>query len=225
MLSEIAPDLFTEAIPHAMLGLQFGARMDVVRLPDGGIVVYSPLPLEPQRQASVAQLGPVRAIVAPNLMHHLYAGDWKAAFPEAQLYGAEGLEKKRKDLRFDGLLRPGAPAPWGGEALSLHAFAGHDRMRECALVHRPSGTLLCCDLVSNMPDSGHWVTSLYQGLMGFRGKPAFSRLLRTTFTDRPAARRSLEALLEEPFQRVVMAHGEVIGENGPEILREVHGWL
>lgn len=225
MLTQLAPEVFTETIPHAMMGLQFGARMDLVRLPEGGVLVYSPLPLTPERQAEVAALGPVRAIVAPNLMHHLYAGDWKAAFPEAMLYGAEGLAKKRSDLRFDGLLRPGEPAPWGGDSLSLHAIAGHGRMQECALVHRPSGTLLCCDLVSNMPDSGHWMTSFYQGLMGFRGKPAFSRFLRTTFTDRAAARRSLDALLQEPFQRVVMAHGEVIPEGGPDILREVHAWL
>ena len=43
--------------------------------------------------------------------------------------------------------------------------------------------------------------------------------------DRPAVRQSLERILAWDFDRVVVAHGEVLESGGREALREGYRWL
>ena len=35
----------------------------------------------------VRALGPVRHLVSPNKLHHLFLGAWQARFPDAKLWG------------------------------------------------------------------------------------------------------------------------------------------
>jgi len=120
-LKEHAPGLWTadgqadKAIPKFLQKYDFSTRMTVIRLTDGGLFLHSPIRLDgglraaPIRldgglRAELDGLGEVRAIVAPNKFHHLFAGDACAAYPKAKLYGALGLPVKRKDLKFAGML-------------------------------------------------------------------------------------------------------------------------
>ena len=45
------------------------------------------------------------------------------------------------------------------------------------------------------------------------------------YRDRPAARASLERLLAEDFERIILCHGEVLEKGGREALRLAYGWL
>ena len=76
--------------------------MTCIRLDDGSLFVHSPVKLDAELRKAVDERGPVRAVVAPNRFHHLFVGEWAAAYPDASVYGAPGLEEKRPDLRFDG---------------------------------------------------------------------------------------------------------------------------
>jgi predicted glycoside hydrolase/deacetylase ChbG (UPF0249 family) len=53
MLTELAPGLWTRSVPHRMrdLGLQIGARMNVVRLRSGELVVHPGFPDEGLRDS------------------------------------------------------------------------------------------------------------------------------------------------------------------------------
>ena len=82
-------------------GFPYPTRMVVVRLSDGDLFVWSPIPLSPPMRREVDKLGPVRHLVAPNLLHHLFLAEWKSAYPEARLYAAPGLRRRRGDLTFD----------------------------------------------------------------------------------------------------------------------------
>jgi hypothetical protein len=218
MLEPVAADLWTASVPHSFAIFEFGARMSVVRLRGGELLVFSPLPLSPELKAEVEGLGPLRHIVAPNLFHHLYAGHWAAAFPEARLYAAPGLAQKRADLRVDEVLGPVAPVAWAAD-LRLHAVQGMGRMQEHCLFHPSSGTLLGCDLVSNFPRTGSWITDTYSLLMGFREKVAVPPAVRFTFDDKARARPSVEAIFAEPIERVLIAHGPPI--SGPETVQRM----
>ena len=55
--------------------LNFGIRMVVVRLPDGGIWLHSPIQIDEELYKEIKSLGEVSHIVAPSCFHHTYARD------------------------------------------------------------------------------------------------------------------------------------------------------
>ena len=103
MLNELAKDLWVAWTPQSFYGLRFGARMTVVRLDDGSLLLHSPIPIDEGMKSEIDSLGHVGHIVAPNLFHHVHAQSAVALYPSAQLYVAQGLDKKRPDLRPDGI--------------------------------------------------------------------------------------------------------------------------
>ena len=54
---------------------------------------------------------------------------------------------------------------------------------------------------------------------------AQTKLLRSTIRDRAAARRSIDRVLAWDFDRVVMAHGQVLDHGGKEALRDATAWI
>lgn len=109
-----AEGLWTADAPHRFFGLRLGARMTVLRLPDGTFLIHSPVAMTGALRDAVDALGAVAHVVSPNLYHHVYAGAWKAAYPHAKLHGPARLARKRRDLRFDAELSARADPAWGG---------------------------------------------------------------------------------------------------------------
>jgi hypothetical protein len=56
-------------------GFQMPTRMTALPLEGGGIALVSPVPISETIASRLAELGPVRFLVAPNLLHHLYLAD------------------------------------------------------------------------------------------------------------------------------------------------------
>ena len=49
---------------------------------------------------SVESVGPVRFIVSPNKIHHLFLSEWARRWPEARLYAPPGLAKRKPGLSY-----------------------------------------------------------------------------------------------------------------------------
>ncbi|HGG56699.1 MAG TPA: DUF4336 domain-containing protein, partial [Nannocystis exedens] len=90
-------------------GFYMPVRMTVIRGP-AGLMLWSPGPMDEVLAASLAELGEVSALVAPNLLHHLFLAPMQARYPQAKLYLAPGLAAKRADLRPTGTLDSLPPA-------------------------------------------------------------------------------------------------------------------
>ena len=226
MLSELGPGLWTRSIAHRMrdLGLQIGARMNVVRLTTGELVVHAPLPPSDDLVAEVRALGTVRHLVAPNLQHHLYVGEWQKRLPDAVLHVPRHLAAKRPDLGRSLVLGEG-PGPGDPELRHVEIIGCERYLGENVFVHAASGTLLVADLVHNLPPSKDLWTRIYGTIMGFDGKVALSRAIRLAFRDREATRRSLEVVLALDWSRIVPAHGDVIEGDAKQALRDAYAWL
>jgi hypothetical protein len=84
-MRELGPQLWVAESPQRFGGIEIGTRMSIVRLADGGLFLHSPVPLGRVR-AALERLGRPRYAVAPNRLHHLYAAEYTAAFPELALY-------------------------------------------------------------------------------------------------------------------------------------------
>jgi len=222
-LQKFADGVWVASAPQKFMGWEFGARMTVLRLGDGSLVVYSPLAIDDSLKHELEAIGPVGHIVAPSLFHHLYAGDAAAAFPEAKVHGPAGLRKKRPDLHLDATLGEQPEPAWRDdlEALEIQGTM----LEETVLWHKPSGTLVCADLVENFKTADDWWTRLYLQIGGIHGKVGLSRMLRLAYRDRKKARRDIDQLLGWDFDRIVLAHGEPVDSNGVDALRETYAWL
>lgn len=224
-----SPTPFAEGVwvdtgPVNIAGMPLTSTMTVIRLGDGSLVLHSPVEPTPERRAAVEALGPVAHLYAPNAFHHLHIGEWAAAYPSARLHAPAGLAKKRPDLRID-RVHGTEPEPSFAGAIDELRIEGF-RLEETVVLVRPASTLVVADLVHNIGTPPHPWTKVYAGAMGFYDRIALSRMLRwMAFSDRAAARQSIDAVLEMPFDRVVLGHGTPITTDAREALSAAYAWL
>jgi hypothetical protein len=223
MLTALTEDLWVYDQSLRFYGIEVGTRMTVVRLADGGLWLHSPVRPTPELRAAVDALGPVRWIIAPNRWHHLYVGDWQAAYPAAQIFGARGLVKKRNDLTLT-VLDDTAPSAWAGQIDQL-ARQGAPAMGEVVFLHRKTRSLIVSDTAHNFgdgtPAGTRFLFTLLGGWRGFRTTAAD----RMVTKDRAAARASLERMLAWDFDRIVVCHGAVLESGGKAALAGAYDWL
>jgi hypothetical protein len=207
-------------------GFPYPTRMTLVRLDDGEIWVWSPVELDAQLRSEVGALGPVRHLVSPNKIHHLFLGKWAQAWPEARLYASPGLAARRRDLTFYAELGDTPDPAWKGQ-IDQVLIGGSFVMNEVVFFHRRSATCLVCDLVQRHdPDSlSGWKGTLMRldGLVGADGSTP--REWRLTFLDRTRARAAARTALGWEPERLVIAHGEWARTNGAAALRHGLRWL
>jgi Domain of unknown function (DUF4336) len=220
----LAPDLWVVDRSQRFFGLWVGTRMTVIRLADGSLLLHSPVVLDAELRRALDALGPVRYAVAPNRVHHLYAGDVATAYPGARLWIGPGLETKRPDLRYVAILGDEAPPEWRGQ-VDQTFFAGRPYENEVVFLHRASRTLVMCDLAFNFGPSAPLVTRIWMSLILSYGRFGPSKLDPLLIRDRAAARASLERILAWDFDRVIVAHGDVLETGGHALLASGYAWL
>ncbi len=222
-LGSVAEEVWVEARRLRFLGVETGTRMTVVRLAEGGLFVHSPVPLRPGTREAVDALGPVRAIVAPSLFHHLSVGEWMDAYPRAETWACPGLERKRRDLDWTGVLGDEPEQAWRGEIDQVH-FAARTLEGEVVFFHRASRTLVCADMVFNLAQHPSRLTRLVALLLGNR-QPGATLLERAMIRDRAGAREQIDRMLAWNPERIVLAHGALIETDGCAVLRRAYAWL
>ena len=226
-LQQFAPDLWiTDGPAVSVAGFHYPTRMAVIRLADGRLFVWSPLTLTGPLHEAVAALGEVAFLVAPNSLHHLFLGEWKAAFPAARLYAAPGLRPRRKDLAFDADLTDAPPPEWAGQ-LDQVLMRGNLITTEVVFFHRASGTALFTDLIQHF--SPTWFTG-WRAIVArldlmTAPEPEVPRKFRNTFVGRAQARTALRRILAWPTQRVLMAHAPPVEKDGQALIARAFRWL
>ncbi len=208
----------------------YPTRSVVVRLPSGGLWVWSPVKLTAELKQEILSLGTPEHLVSPNKIHHLYLQDWKAAWPGAKLWGPESTIGKRKDLAFEDALDTTVPTAWEDQ-FDMVRFAGSLAMDEVVFFHRASQTAILADLSENFSQvflARHWrpwqrVIANLWGIVEGRGYAPLE--WRLSFLNRRKARRARDKILSWAPQRVIMAHGEWQRENGTAFLEKALSWV
>lgn len=223
-LRALAPDLWVAERRQRFYGLEVGTRMTVIRLADGSLLLHSPVSLDAGLRAELDAIGRVRFVVAPNRVHHLYAGRVADAYPEARLWVGPGVERKRPDLVHVAVLGDVAPAEWRGQVDQVF-FAGRPYENEVVFFHRASRTLILCDLAFNFGPRTATPTRWLMRLIRSYGRFGPSMLDPWLIRDRAAARESLQRILAWDFDRVIVAHGDVLEHGGHDALGRGYRWL
>ena len=151
LTSYIAEQIWHRPYSVGLAGTRFEARMTVIRLASGQIMLHSPCEITAAVAAEISALGPVAHIVVPGNFHTLHAASAQAAFPSARTWICPGAERKLPGLRVDGVLGDAAPADWSGE-IDQVLVQGTRIMREVAMYHRATRTLILVDLIENFTD-------------------------------------------------------------------------
>ncbi len=227
MLTSFGPSLFVAEGPTvSFFGFPYPTRMAAARLSDGSVWLWSPVALTPDLATAVEAIGPVRHIVSPNKIHHLFLGDWADRWPEAHLYAPPGLARKRPELRFHAELGDEPDPAWAAD-IDQVVFRGSFAMEEVAFLHRESRTAIIGDLVQRHPKAkmSGWRGLLMRldGLVGEEGSTP--REWRASFLRRGPARIARDKVLAWQAERLLIAHGACAPSNATEILAGALGWI
>ena len=226
-MKELVPNrLWIREMPLRLYGIELGTRMSVVRLSGegGGLWLHSPVALDQRLREELDELGRVRFVVCPNLGHHMFAGDYFAAYPDAGFYAAPGLPEKRSDLPFDGVLGDESELGWTRD-LEQAVFRGNRMVREVVFCHQESRTLIVADLVQSADSASPMLTRLEKRLTGTYKRPGMPLPFRLGFRDKAAARASVERILSWNFDRILLCHRPIVESGGKAVFREAYSFL
>ena len=200
--------------------------MTVIRLASGELMLHSPCNITAAVAKEISALGPVAHIVAPGNFHHMYAATAQAAFPGAKTWVCPGIERKRPSLKYDGVLGDVAPADWA-EEIDQALVQGTRIMREVAMFHRASHTLMLVDLIENFtdatPHTGGALKLWFKYVFRMWNNPCPAPEYRMGWSDRKAAATSLRRILAWDFDRIVLSHGDLIERDAHEAA--IKAWL
>lgn len=227
MLEPIGDDIWLAEGPTvSFLSFPYPTRMAVVRLPSGGLWIWSPIELTDPLAHEVEALGHVAHLVSPNKIHHLFMGQWQERYPDAALWASPGLPRRRPELCVRGVLGDEAPEAWRG-IIDQVVMRGSFAVTEVLFHHRPSRVTLVCDLIQKLdPETTTGFKGAIlraNGLVGPDGSTP--KEWRLSFVRRAQARRARDEALGWDTEQLVIAHGFWIRRDGRRVLRRDLAWL
>lgn len=213
----------------SFFGLPYPTRSAIARLKNGDLWIWSPVKLTAALHAQMDSLGPVRHLVSPNKLHHLYLREWKKAYPGAKLWGPQSTIDKLPDIKFQEALRSTPPSDWLAD-IDQAWFRGSFAMDEVVFFHRLSATAIIGDLIQTFSDRflrDHWGWWRFLARIdGLTQDQACAPLeWRLSFINRVPARQARDKILSWNCRHVIVAHGERPHANGNALLAKSFRWL
>ena len=119
------------------------------------------------------------------------------------------------------------PRPDWANDLDQLAFMGSPLIEEICFFHRESRTVILGDLIQTHPKvQGNLLRNAIFRLEGVAAPHGGVGLdIRLTFTNRDAARRSLDKLLSWDFDKLIIAHGACVEKNAKAFVEHAFRWL
>jgi hypothetical protein len=211
---EIARDVWTLDRQLRMPGgMILPNRTTVLRLDGGSAVVVSPPPADAEAFRAVDSIGTTKWIVAPNSFHYLYAPPFAAHYPGARLLTSPGLRERVPEFPAADELGAMVPQGWDG-SIDVAVLGPVRGLSESAIFHVPSKTLVVTDLAFHVTHFARGIDRIIWRLSGVPAAFGPSRTARMLLLrDRSEASRFLRQVDAWPFERIVMAHGDVVERN------------
>lgn len=211
------PDLYLidETLRMPLTTLPY--RCIVVRLSGNRLIVISPTRHIAAHKQRIDEFGRVVAIVEPNMFHNLFTRKAKDLYPEAQLYGTQGLLEKFPHMGWDAAL---SHETWPfQDELQVHSVQGMPKVEEHVFLFAAARILITTDLCFHMKDPkgvGGWM--LYN-VFGTYRRFAVSRLFALFIKDKKACQASLDKILDLDFDGLAMNHGTPLASGGKAALK------
>lgn len=225
---ELGPDIWAcdGPVVDGAAGFRFPTRMIVMRRPDCGLVVWSPVALSEDLRRGCADLGRVTDIIAPNRLHHLFVDEWMTAYPDARLWIGAGVATKLPQFADRAVTLSVTPPPAWGDQISYVTL--ENRIAdELVIFHHASGTVIFTDVLQQMPKG--WFTgwrAIVAKLDLMTGdRLSVPRKFRWGFTSKIGLRSNLQQILHWDICQIVVAHGPIVSVDAKEVIRRAFDWV
>jgi len=167
-------------------------------------------PIGTPEEAAAIDATPL-TVVAPSLLHHLHLEEAIERYRPVALWGPPGLAEKLPEL---GPVHVFGEDPWPHtDQLEVVVVEGAPKRNEVVFFHPASRTIYTADLFFNIREPEGFLTPLTFRMMGIYKRFAAAKMWKRWVTDRVAFGRSIEQILAWDFERIVVAHGQVLERN------------
>jgi hypothetical protein len=219
-LTQIDDGILTVTGTLPMPLVQLERRMTVVRLRDGGSVIFSAIALDDDEMRRIEDFGTPRYLIVPGDAHRVDAKVFKLRYPAIRVIAPPGARGRiEKAVPVDA-----TEADFGDPDVRFRAADGTGGHEATLLVRRAGGTTLVLnDLIGNLRRKGGFEGWLLH-VTGFGGDgpeiPAVEKLL--LIKNKQALHAQLLAWADDPsLRRILMSHGEPIEHDPAGALRAV----
>ena len=194
--------------------------------------IWSPVELSDKLAKEVeAKAGPVKFIVSPNKIHHLFLKSWADRFPDAAVYAPPGLEQRKvaDGIKFRARFGKDEPATPFADEIETCIISGSYFMEEVEFFHKASKTAIICDLIQRFPEEEacgfKGMLMKMDGLVGKNGSTP--REWRFSFWPfgKGALRTSRDVMLDWNAERMIIAHGDCVKVNANVVMKQALAWI
>ncbi len=211
--------------PIHYAGVDFNSRMTVIRLLNGNLLIHSPSEIDLNTKVVIESLGKVQFIVAPGSYHYLYVESAQKAFDHAETFICPGIERKNPEIEFDWFLGD-RPDPRLSDDFEQVLVRGNKYIWEVAFYHKITQTLILVDLIENITSETEdvsWTLKLWwKWVFRMWNNPKPAPEYQLGWQDKNAASLTLKRILDWDFERIVIAHGDLIEENAKQVA--INAW-
>lgn len=208
-LTEVAEGILTVTGQIHMPLVEFERRMTLVRLADGGLVIYSAIALGEAEMARIEAFGTPRYLIVPGAAHRLDAKIYKQRYPALKVIAPEGAAKQVAQA----VAMDAKSADFADPSVRFEIVAGTDSREAALLVRRADGTtLILNDLIANLRRKGGFEGWLLH-IMGFAGdKPEIPATTKMLLLKHKADLKAqlLEWAAIPDLKRILVSHGEPV---------------
>jgi len=225
MLQEYVKDkIFIVEYPLRFAGMDIYGRMTLIRLNSGDLWLHDPCQIDAKLKGEIDQLGHVSFIIAPGNYHHLFVSDFQQHFPDAETFLCPGLEQKRPNLKFDWILGNRSDLRWQAEIDQI-LIQGTKYISEVVFLHKESNTLILVDLLENIGDdyphdTNLWLKFWWKAVFKMWNNPKAAPEYQMGWGDKKIVKEGLEKILSWDFERIILAHGNLIESNAKAVLKK-----
>lgn len=184
----------------------------LVELPQKAILV-SPVGTPEELEAC---RGKQVILVEPSLLHHKRLARAAQILEPDEIWGPEGFGEKLPEFKN---ARAFGVDPWPhDDALSFTVIEGAPRRNEVVFYHQPSRTIYTADLAFAIMEPKGSISPIALRMMGIYKRFAVAKMWTKWVKDKAAFQRSIDRVLAWPFERIAVAHGDVVEGNARQKL-------
>jgi hypothetical protein len=214
-LQAFAKDIWVADGPAVrFFGAAYPTRMIVVKLSEGSLWINSPVSATHDQAAQLEDIGPVAHLVSPTRLHDWRLALWEEFFPRARVWKAHTLGDT-------------PPPAWKAE-IDQVLFRGSIALAETEFFHKPSRTLIMGDFIQNFRfERNRPLLNTLKRLGGILegGVPRDLRLSFIGKRRRRLGRDAVRELLAWDFDKLVVAHGDLVTNDARSLVRRAFHWL
>lgn len=216
-LHAFADGVWTSTDDLRFFGARLTHRMVVLEDASRSHWLISPCESSEPLIAAIRELGPISGIVANSTLHDTYLQDWQATMPAVPLVTVPGMPSPVRSDREVAMDRVSELAP----GIVVIPIQGLRTIREIAVFHEATKTLVVADMIFHYPSAEGWWTKIFFWLGDIGPTPEPDRLYRSLIRDKAAFAETVTTIEALAPTTIIPCHGVPLRDNVPEVLARI----